>query len=290
MGHERQSAGLINALQSRLDVQVREIALERGATLALLKSSDHPAPDLIIGAGHDTHIPMLVARWRFGGRTVVLMRPSLPLRWFDLCVAPEHDGIGDHPRVITSMGALNDFQPSDQDRQTNTALILLGGPSKHFQWDSGAVIAQVSELVKSRHKITRWMLSTSRRTPSDLLKELSPLSGKVELVSGTDCPPDWLRHQLTITGEVWATVDSVSMLYEALTAGCAVGTLDVPPTRSHRLQMGLQSLYQKGWATPLAVANNRSLTRPQHPFNESQRIANWLLQNWFRHLQMANAG
>ena len=88
-GHEKQSAGLLQGIESIHPIAVFEIDVRfkpffwcqirrklRGET------PDLPEPDLLIGAGHRTHLPLLIARIACGGRTVVLMRPTLPHRWF----------------------------------------------------------------------------------------------------------------------------------------------------------------------------------------------------------------
>ena len=40
---------------------------------------DLPTPDIVLGAGHRTHLSLLAARRVHRGKAVVLMRPSLPL-------------------------------------------------------------------------------------------------------------------------------------------------------------------------------------------------------------------
>ena len=113
-GHESQSLGLARALErltsvSVHDLPVRDIAA--GPFGWLLRrfpaGRDLPDPDLIIGAGHATHWPLLCARRARGGRAVVLMKPSLPKRWFDRVVAPEHDGVRPGGNVIVTRGVLN---------------------------------------------------------------------------------------------------------------------------------------------------------------------------------------
>ncbi|MFN3595388.1 MAG: ELM1/GtrOC1 family putative glycosyltransferase, partial [Thiobacillaceae bacterium] len=104
-GHEKQSLGLAQALQRLAaarwyDVRVHGTAFAsvRAALQWALRRfpAGHglPAPDLILAAGHATHLPALAARRAYGGRIVVLMRPSLPLALFDLCLIPAHDQPG----------------------------------------------------------------------------------------------------------------------------------------------------------------------------------------------------
>ena len=35
------------------------------------------------------------------------MKPSLPRRWFDLCIVPQHDGVAADAHTLVTEGALN---------------------------------------------------------------------------------------------------------------------------------------------------------------------------------------
>ena len=50
-------------------------------------------PDIAIGAGHKTHLYLLAIKRCFGAKIVVILKPSLPLKFFDLCVIPKHDDV-----------------------------------------------------------------------------------------------------------------------------------------------------------------------------------------------------
>ena len=90
-GHEKQSHGLLQALGEltpleihRFDVRFRYMLWRQLRGHALHGDVDVPIPDLIVGVGHRTHPWMLLSRLVCGGKVVVLMKPSLPHRWFDL--------------------------------------------------------------------------------------------------------------------------------------------------------------------------------------------------------------
>lgn len=94
--------------------------------------------------------------------------------------------------------------------------------------------------------------------------------------------PDWLPAQLARAGQIWVSADSVSMVYEALTAGAAVGVLDVPRKRSSRISRGLDKLTGEGWITPFADwQRHPRLKRPPQTFNEAERCARWIAARWF---------
>ena len=176
-GHESQSSGLVVALSNLQEVQVIEVPSVGSMTLLFCwlfrrVPSVFPTqnPDVIVGAGRKTHLPMVVAKSLCGGKTVVLMRPSLPSTLFDLIVAPEHDGIPPHDNVVEIKGVLNAV-PFVASKDTNNGLILIGGVSSHYSWDSQAIIDQITKIVEY-DKEASWVLTTSRRTPEDFIQLL----------------------------------------------------------------------------------------------------------------------
>jgi hypothetical protein len=99
----------------------------------------------------------------------------------------------------------------------------------------------------------------------------------------TDTGPQWLPEQLAKTPLAWVTEDSVSMVYEALTAGCKTGILAVPGRRRGRrkLEQGLESLAADKLVTRFADWQaSRALAAPVKPFNEAARVADWILDRW----------
>ena len=89
-----------------------------------------PTPDLLLGAGHHTHLSLLAARRIRGGKVVVLMRPSLPPGLFDLCLIPEHDAPPARPNVLATRGALNRIQPAATLRIRRKQRDIIDRPSE----------------------------------------------------------------------------------------------------------------------------------------------------------------
>ncbi len=253
-GHEKQTAGLVAALARKGEVDCRNIRAGSrweafGWWLAgrFPPGKDLPGPHLLVGAGHATHLALLAARRARGGRAVVLMKPSLPLSLFDLCLIPEHDNPPARANVVATRGVLNPLSDLGRHRM-DRGLILIGGPSPHYEWDSAAVARQVASLVAVRQDVA-WRLTTSRRTPSDFLAGLPPLPG-LERMPVQATPPGWVEDQLAEAGEAWCTPDSVSMVYEALSAGCQVGLLALPARQGSRVAAGVMRLRDGSPAAP----------------------------------------
>ena len=287
-GHENQTAGLLAALRncvSVVDYQLQAAScrpsLASFVTRRIPFGQGLPDPDLIVGAGHATHLSMLAARRARGGRIIVLMKPSLPTCWFDLCVIPAHDVPRSADNILVTQGVLNRMQ-SFADKNDNTGLILIGGPSTHVNWSDDAVLAQLRTVLEQDDGV-HWILTTSRRTPDSLLCSLAALpQERLHIVPVTDTGPDWLVQQLASVGRAWVSADSVSMVYEALTAGGAVGLLAVPyRSTSGRLANVMAQLAEQGLLTTHADwLQGRALQPPATSFDEAARCANWICKRW----------
>jgi mitochondrial fission protein ELM1 len=289
-GHEKQTLGLARALLKLrpgkcidLPAPRRSSAIRQWILARFPAGNDLPAPDILLGAGHATHFALLAARRAYGGKAVVLMKPSLPLSWFDLCVIPEHDNPPPRSNVIRVQGVLNDVQAS-QTASPEHGLMLIGGVSSHYGWDDSAVGAAVLKIARSTPQVC-WQLTTSRRTPATFLAALpQPLPDNLKLIPHTDTGPGWLEQALAESGQVWVTEDSVSMLYEALTAGAGVGLLRLPEPKDTRVRRGVQKLIENGWVTPFEVwRSGEPLPLPEHEFNEAKRVAEQILTRLENH-------
>lgn len=281
-GHENQTLGLANAMrrlaeQSQRECIVLDIPANRkqAGPIAFLRrhfpaGEGLPAPDFILAAGSGTHWSLLCAQRRYGGKSVVLMKPSLPLSWFDWVVVPEHDGVSGK-NVITTKGVLNPMRPSE--KVPGSVLVLVGGESKHFEWDNEHVMSCLQRCFSTYPQL---VITDSRRTPATLKHYLNTLP-KGMFQPNESCPKGWLANQLAKTETVFVTADSVSMIYEALTAGCATTLIELQPIKNGRLSQGLINLSNSGYLSLFDDALRVSRKSNAQVMNESERIANQLL-------------
>lgn len=281
-GHDKQSRALVTALSKRLPVTEHVLQVERGAkalwwglTRRYSPGNTLPAPDLLVGAGHATHPHLLAARRCYGGHAVVLMRPSLPCAWFDLCIVPQHDNVAPADNVIVTRGVLNTIRAGGR-HDGDIGLIALGGPSRHVIWNNDAMLQQVRQLLEKRSK-TRWWLTTSRRTPAALVDRLRRQTN-VEYMPFDETSPDWLAERLAEAGEVWLSQDSISMIYEALASGARVGLLAVPAQGRNRISAAIDRLVEEGRVS--APGQWRPAPAAGQPLDEASRCADWMVQQW----------
>ncbi len=278
-GHDNQSLGLLDALARLVPVNAQEVAVHGIGTLrALSREISGAAPALVVGAGHRTHLPLIVAARRHRARSVVLMNPSLPRRLFDLCLVPAHDGVSEGANVLVSLGALNRIRPSERHDPTS-ALLLLGGPSKHYRWAEQGIVEQVRDVVARDHA-HRWVIAGSPRTPASTLQALEG-AVRARVVPFAETSAGWLPERLARASVVWVTRDSVSMAYEAASSGAAVGLLDLPARRRSRVYAAAEALLAAGYATSMSAwSRGTPLAAPSEPLQEADRCARALLDRW----------
>lgn len=284
-GHQNQSLGLVNAIKRKTACQVFDIYINNqfDALVSLFTSSWHfgnhlPAPDLIIGAGHDTHLHLLAAKKNYGGKTIVLMKPSLPVPFFDLCMIPLHDDYKGWGNYIETRGVLNAIQKSNMRsshlNNQQHALIMLGGPSKHFEWNSQWVLRQLDDLVKLNPD-THYTLTTSRRTPVGFLEVLRQIClPNIEIVPFEQTDENWVARQLSQVSTAWITEDSVSMVYESLTANVGVGLINLHAKSENRVVKGIKTLVDKGYVTKFdGTSDCQHRLKPVMHFSEAERCS-----------------
>ena len=277
-GHRSQALGLFQAMQRQQtnatfeEVSIHDLPI--GSLIKALFSSANflfkQAPDFIFGVGSHTHFRV----WLLGkifkkAKTIILMKPNLPIAWFDCAVIPEHDGIPANGRVIVTRGALNPIC-NENRHQASRILIALGGSSKRHQWNQEKVLLSVQQIVENNPD-SEIVLTTSRRTPDgfiDILKQQS-FARKLQIYPVEQTPQGWIFEEMQKAEAVWVTEDSVSMIYEALTAGCRVGVIAMDRLKQDRITNAVDMLLQNKLITNAFVIN---LLPEAQVFQEADRV------------------
>lgn len=292
-GHASQVRGLVNALRAFGDFELVEIDCRRRPTLPATPAR----PPLILGAGQKSHRPMLRAKQHTGGLAVVLMHPVGPLGHrkpgFDLHVVPEHDDVPAADDVILTTGALNPLT-ADGPHDPTRGVMLVGGPAKRYGWDTDQVVERLHGIVERSPEIRHWVATSSRRTPDAAVRALARLHEKVEFTPADQTPRGWVAEALAQASVAWVTEDSVSMIFESLTAGCRVGLLPLPYRPGYgelylgwgpgHVAKGILLLKERGLVTPWAEWDaGQPLPNPAAPLAEAQRAAELVWKRWEQH-------
>ncbi|MDS7943380.1 ELM1/GtrOC1 family putative glycosyltransferase [Acinetobacter sp. V110_1] len=253
-GHRSQALGLFQAMQrQQANATFEEVFINDLPIISLIKALFfskntlfEQAPNFIFGVGSHTHFRV----WLLGkifkkAKTVILMKPNLPIAWFDYAVIPEHDGIHADSHVIVTRGALNPIR-NENRHQTARILIALGGSSKRHQWNQEKVLLSLQQIVE-HNPDSEIILTTSRRTPAgfiDILKQQSSAK-KLQICPVEQTPQGWIFEEMQKAEAVWVTEDSVSMIYEALTAGCRVGVVAMDRLKQDRITNSVDRLLEE---------------------------------------------
>ncbi len=297
-GHEKQSNGILKALRHYVELDVQEISVSQKGFIGgvfdhfrFILNLPYPGnvtirPDMLIGTGSHTHIPILTCKRKFGGYAVTCMSPAGHIRnKFDLCFVPMHDRIPVVQNIFETIGPPN-IAENKNSHDHSKSLILVGGKDEgSHRWDSNKLLLCIRDLIGSSNDQS-WTVSSSPRTPEEtdrLLCSLVKQNPEICYVPYHKSEPGWIEKQYSINKTVWVTGDSISMVYEALTAGCSVGIIPVDwKNKDNKFLYSLDYLIENDKVFTL----NQYLKETSHHtvntiLNESDRCAIELLKRWW---------
>ncbi len=300
-GHEKQTMGIIHALERTCPVEIIPIKVGRFSLFAEVVQtcrlflpgvgSGLPYPkigdaDLLVGTGSRTHLPMLFYQKKYAIPAVTCMTPPGYLQHrFDLCFVPEHDGKREGGNIVLTLGAPN-CSINKRQHQTECGLILLGGvDTKSHRWDSRQIVAMVGKIV-STDADKLWTVSSSPRTPNDtvaLVTKLLETNDNMQFFDYKDTPPGWIEEQYDKNSIVWVTADSISMIYEAVTAGCRVGIFPMQwLCENSKFKRNEHLLINRKLVTPFSAWEQGNMIQgDSQTLNEAQRCAERILLKWW---------
>ena len=272
-GHEKQSLALVKNLKNQANCRIFNINiqdLENPFLAIILKKYNLNKglirPDIAIGAGHKTHFHLLAIKRYFGAKIVVIMKPSLPLKLFDLCVIPKHDDVKSGTNVFITNTPLVNFN-LNMKKKENIALFLIGGPSRHFHWDSKIILEQIENISK-KFKFKKLLLTTSRRTPTEFIDEFKRLKIKnIQLYEHTKIINNWLDKNIIKVKNIWVTNDSYSMLIESIASGAYTDILELKIKKKSKLSKEI-NLVKKKIRKKITIQN------------EAERVAKFIKKIW----------
>jgi len=303
-GHEKQTNGIVQAISAITPVKLIDRKVVQPSAVNLFNSwgqylfsgirpfapgrNEQPA-DLVIGTGTHTHLPMLLFKKNCiaAPRIVTCMTPdALLLNQFDLCCIPRHDAPPDRENIFMTLGPPNNVAFSTR-HIPDRGLILVGGlDDKSHTWNSRSVVEKIASIIERDGAVT-WTLASSPRTPADACQLLDGLAAGMEKVSffrSAETPAGWVEEQYALNAKVWVTGDSMSMIYEALTAGCSVGILPVQwKQKDNKFQTSIDLLVNK----KLVIEYKKWLAGVEMPpldqelLHEARRSAEEILRRWW---------
>ncbi|MBV9538423.1 MAG: mitochondrial fission ELM1 family protein [Acidisphaera sp.] len=215
-----------------------------------------PWPGIAIGCGGKAAALLAALRPR-GVRTAVIQHPRMALDRFDLVLAGRHDGLAG-PNVVVTRTALHRVTPARlaaaaaawRPRLAHLprplVAVLVGGSNGRYRLDAAVGRAMADGLAAlMRADRVGVIVTPSRRTDpavtAALRERLVPLGG--EVWDGVGENPYF--GMLALADAIVATIDSVSMLSEAVATAAPVLAYELPG-RSRRQGRFLRGLIDDG--------------------------------------------
>lgn len=247
-----------------------------------------PWPHVAIGCGRAAALFTRMLRTLSGGTcyTVQILDPrSAPEHW-DTLITPQHDQLNG-PNVLQPLGSLNPIDDAwlADGREADRAIgelaqprlgVLLGGPRRGITLDAKYAEQSIDRLLAyQQHNGGSLLVLASRRTPAALVgifrERLRGVPGL--LWCNAEDGPNPYPAVLGWADHLVVTPDSVNMLSEACSVGCAVSTFVTAP-----LPVKLQRFHQSLREASLLHDFDNSVPPAQTPLRETAAIAQIVLQ------------
>ena len=237
IGHEKQVHAILGnlALTQSLDIEeifvTNPVWLELFLYLLKIKPKKNSIPDIIIGAGSKTTIPML--RYKTNNKTKVIsvMKPQFYESKFDLIFAPRHDFKKVPDNVFTYIGSLSKINLSKN--LEDVGLIIIGGTNKHFNFDDNYLITQIDFIVSLFPHID-WVVFNSRRTPKSFNEKVQKNISIAKFVNvNENFEP--LDEYLAKAKLKFVTPDSVNMIFESLSSSGETYLFDLRSSKKNKI-------------------------------------------------------
>ncbi len=202
--------------------------------------------DVIISCGRKSVIPSIVLK-KYSKKKVVnihIQNPRVPIKNFDIIVAPDHDGL-DGPNVLISKGAIHylsieeinkakDYLLEKLQKQKEIVTLILGGPTKYYNYNNENMIQIFSKINKQIiEKNLQLIVIPSNRTPEKTIQFAKEYFNKNRLIIDNVDKKAYLSS-LALAKYIIVTCDSSSMISEAALTGKPVYVAMIPAIKNDK--------------------------------------------------------
>ena len=284
IGHEKQVRAILDNLAITRNLVIEEIHISNPVWLELffyflrLKPKKDSIPDIIIGAGSKTTIPML--RYKASNKTTVIsvMKPQIFGSKFDLIVAPRHDYEEVPNNVFTYTGSIAKVNISSD--LENIGLIIIGGNNKHFVFDEDHLMSQIDFIISLFPDIS-WLVFNSRRTPESFNEKVRKITSIDRFVNVNE-KFEPLEAYLSTAKFKFVTPDSVNMIFESLSSSGETYLFDMRISKKNKITKLIEEVKNNNYAGYLeesylynSVIKKISLNKPNslhETFREVEKV------------------
>ena len=212
--------------------------------------------DVIISCGRKSVIPSIVLKKNSNKKIVNIhiQNPKVSLENFDIIVAPDHDSLNG-PNVLISKGAIHyltldeiekakDYLVSKIEKQKEVITLILGGPTKYYNYDNESVIQIFSKINKQIiEKNFQLIIIPSNRTPEKIIQFAKEYFNKNRLIIDNVDKQAYLSS-LALAKYIIVTCDSSSMISEAALTGKPIYVAMLPSMRNDKRFQKLRNLLE----------------------------------------------
>ena len=212
----------------------------------IFKNQINKEYDVIISCGRKSVIPSIVLKKNSNKKIVNIhiQNPKVSLENFDIIVAPDHDSLNG-PNVLISKGAIHyltldeiekakDYLVSKIEKQKEVVTLILGGPTKYYNYDNESMIQIFSKINKQiLEKNMQLIIIPSNRTPEKIIQFAKEYFNKNRLIIDNVDKQAYLSS-LALAKYIIVTCDSSSMISEAALTGKPVYVAMIPAMRNDK--------------------------------------------------------
>ena len=212
----------------------------------IFKNQINKEYDVIISCGRKSVIPSIVLKKNSNKKIVNIhiQNPKVSLENFDIVVAPDHDSL-DGPNVLISKGAIHyltldeihkakDYLLNKIEKQKEVVTLILGGPTKYYNYDNESMIQIFSKINKQiLEKNMQLIIIPSNRTPEKIIQFAKEYFNKNRLIIDNVDKQAYLSS-LALAKYIIITCDSSSMISEAALTGKPVYVAMIPSVRNDK--------------------------------------------------------
>ncbi|SMF71170.1 MULTISPECIES: mitochondrial fission ELM1 family protein [unclassified Candidatus Pelagibacter] len=240
--------------------------------------------DVIISCGRKSVIPSIYLKKNSPKKVVNIhiQDPKVSLNNFDYIIAPQHDGLMGN-NVYQTNGAIHyltqdeidshsDYLKSRLDLDKDYFLLVLGGPTKHYDYSEkniSNVLNIFNNLVIKNN--LQGIVIPSMRTPKNII-ELSKFKlQQNSLVIDTIDKKAYLSA-LSLAKYICVTCDSTSMISEAALTGKPIYVADIPTNKNDQRIRKFRELFGK--LNIIKKLDNSLESWDYERLDETSRVAN----------------
>ena len=240
--------------------------------------------DVIISCGRKSVIPSIYLKKNSPKKVVNIhiQDPKVSLNNFDYIIAPQHDGLMGN-NVYQTNGAIHyltqdeidshsDYLKSRLDLNKDYFLLILGGPTKHYDYSEKNIsnIFNIFNNLVIKNNL-QGIVIPSMRTPKNIIELSKNKLQQNSLVVETIDKKAYLSA-LSLSKYICVMCDSTSMISEAALTGKPIYVADIPTNKNDRRIRKFRELFSK--LNIIKKLDNSLESWDYERLDEASRVAN----------------